>query len=53
MRGEGIAPQNLIIICRELEIALRMSANGADLGSVLANHEVTTVAALPDAVAFA
>ena len=36
-----------------LEVAQRVGANGANLRSLLANNDMATVAALPDAVAVA
>ena len=43
----------LIVLSLELEVALRMVAHGAYLGSLLAHYHVATVAAYPDGVAFA
>lgn len=43
----------LIVLGLELEVALRMVAHGAYLGSLLAHYHVATVAAYPDGVAFA
>ena len=42
----------LKIFCFNLEIALRVVANGANLGSLFPNDNVATVGALPYAVAF-
>ena len=38
----------LIVLCADFKIALRMVAGGADLGSLCADDDVPTVAALPD-----
>src|SRR5574344_1331134 len=43
----------LIVHSRDLEIALWMIAGGAFLWSILAYHNMSTVATLPDAVVFA
>ena len=40
----------LIVLSVDLEEALRMVADGAYFRSILADHDVTTVAALPDAL---
>ena len=41
----------LVVFCFNLEIALRMVANGTLLGSFLAYDNVTTVGALPNDIA--
>lgn len=46
-------PEGLIILGANLEIALRMVANGADFGSLLAYDDVSAVGALPYTVTFA
>ena len=43
----------LIVFGLDLEICLRVVANRANFGSLLAYADVTAVGALPDAVAFA
>ena len=43
----------LIVLRFDLEVCLRMVANGANFGCLFANTDMTTVAALPDAVAVA
>src|SRR5699024_7726416 len=43
---------SLVILSLHLEVCLRMSAYRADLGSLLADHNVAAVAALPDRIAF-
>jgi hypothetical protein len=45
------ALDDLVILCLHLEVGLGVIANGADLGSLLANDDVTAVRALPDDVA--
>ena len=44
---------SLEIFSLKLEVALGMIANGADFGSILAYHDVTTIEALPNSIAFA
>jgi hypothetical protein len=46
-------PELSIILGLELEVSLGMSTYRAHFGSSLANVQVTTVAALPDAIAVA
>lgn len=43
----------LVVFSLKLEVALRMLAHWTKLRSLLANNDVATVAALPDAVAIA
>ena len=43
---------SLVILSLHLEVCLRMRAYRADLGSLLADHNVAAVAALPDRIAF-
>ena len=38
----------LVILASYLEVSLRMITNGTNLRSLLANNDVTAVAALPD-----
>ena len=38
----------LVILCLDLEVSLRMVADGALLGRFLAYHDMTAVGALPD-----
>ena len=53
----GISPLSscviLVILSVQFEVALRMGAHGAQLGSLLAHHDVAAVRALPYAVAVA
>lgn len=43
----------LVVFSLKLEVALRMLAHRTNLWSLLADNDVATVAALPDAVAIA
>lgn len=43
----------LVVFSLQLEVALRMLAHRTKLRSLLANNDVATIAALPDAVAIA
>ena len=43
----------LVVFSLKLEVALRMLAHRTNLGSLLADNDVATVAALPNAVALA
>ena len=45
--------QDSIILRFNLEVALGMVAGGTNLGSFLAYHNMTTVAALPDDITLA
>ena len=47
------SPYGLIVFSAEFEVALRMIAYGAYFGSLLSYHDVSTVGALPYAVAIA
>ena len=50
----GLAESDrLIVFGLDFEITLRMSADGAQFGSLLAYDDMAAVAALPDAVALA
>ena len=53
--GEGRSKVNslrvtgdLIVFCLDLEVRLWMVADGAYVGSLLANYDVTAVGTLPD-----
>ena len=41
----------LVVLCFDLEVSLRMFANGANLRCLFANVDVAAVCALPDHVA--
>ena len=42
-----------IVLCTKFEVTLGMVANRTNLRSILAHHDMATVAALPDAIAIA